>query len=147
MAALTAQRTVPGPRTFKTMDGLAAANVRIYAGAIIACVNGYWQPVTVAVGLAGKYAIAMEECDNTGGAAGARTVKVQFPEPKTLYLLRNDATAPILQAHIGGSAFALDDQTVSADSSSNARSRLGTPWAFFEQNMVTYSDRLWVDIQ
>ncbi len=145
MAALTENRVTQGPRAFKTIDGLVGADCHIFLNAVIVCVGGYWVPATEATGLEGRYALAMEEVDNTGGAAGDFPIKVEFFKEKVLWPMHIDGSAPIVQATIGGDAYLLDDQTVSASSDSDGRSVFGTPWCFFERNMVTSTTLVWVE--
>lgn len=148
MAALASNRAnVSSPQIFKTVRGRVKGSVHIYKNAVIAIVDGLWRPVTATTGLEGKYALAQEEVDNTTGGDGDAYVNVEFFEPKVMFLLKNDATAPITNGEIGGSGYALDDQTVSADDDSAARSLLGTPWMFFEANRKTVTTSVWVEVK
>jgi hypothetical protein len=97
-----------------------AANARIYAGAIVALNAGWAQPGATAVGhvAAGR---ADEQADNTGGANGARTVRVR----RGVFKYRNSATDPITAADIGRQCFIQDDETVARTNGGNTRSPAG----------------------
>src|SRR5215210_2361835 len=99
MSAVTTERYGPHPYVKKTFDGRIGANQKIYRRALIAIVGGYWVNVTATTGLEGKYAIAMETVDNTGGAAGALPIKVEFLQSKTFWLAKNDTVNPIVPAN------------------------------------------------
>jgi hypothetical protein len=97
-----------------------AANARIYAGAIVALNAGWAQPGATAVGhvAAGR---ADEQADNTGGANGARTVRVR----RGVFKYRNSVTDPITAADIGRQCFIQDDETVARTHGGNTRSPAG----------------------
>lgn len=148
MSALTANRiNMPTPNLLHTLDGLVGAAQHIYKNALIACVGGYWVNVTATTGLEGKYALCMDEVDNSLGGNGDKPIKVQFIEPKMCVLVKNDTVSPITQAQIGGDGYALDNQTVSADDNGATRSVLGTPWMFFEANRRTVTTSVWVEVK
>ena len=144
MTALAANRlNTNGVAPFPGITGLVAANVHLFQNALIACVNGYWQPATAASGL--QLAICMREVDNTSGLAGAKTVEVEFIEPKRLWLAKVDVGSPILQANIGGEGWIIDDCTVSATGAIGTHSKV-IPWQFYEANRVYATDRVWVEV-
>lgn len=144
MTALAANRlNTNGVAPFPTIFGLVAANAHIYQNALIACVGGYWEPATAAPDL--QLAIAMEEVDNTGGANGAKRIQVEFIEPKRLWLAKNDAGSPIVQAQIGGEGWVLDDQTVGATGAIGTHSKV-IPWQFYESNLQPDVTKLWVEV-
>ena len=129
MSALTAQRYTGLWLPMKTLSAKVAADVKIFKGANCGFLGGYLYPWDAVVGLAHP-CIAIPNrgtsVDNTGGADGALSCDVEFPEEKILYPFGNDVSTPIAQAHIGGIAYGLDDQTVTA--SPTGASPLGTPW-------------------
>jgi hypothetical protein len=144
MTALAANRiNTNGIAPFPHIFGLVAANVHIYQGALIACVNGYWEPATDAPDL--QLAVAMDECDNTGGSAGAKRFQVEFVKPKRLWLAKNDSGSPITQAQIGGEGWVLDDQTVGATGDASTHTRV-IPWQFYEANMQVVTTKVWVEV-
>jgi len=118
MAALTANRDTP-ERACQVFSIPAAAGVVIYAGALVALsATGYAQPAATAVGLRGL-GRAKDRVDNATGAAGAVSVTVE----RGTFRYANDGT--VTHAHIGASAYAVDDQTVAPDSGTNTRSAVG----------------------
>jgi hypothetical protein len=144
MTALAANRNnTNGVAPFPNIFGLVAANVHIYANALIACVNGYWEPATAASGL--QLAVAMEEVDNTGGAAGAKRIQIEFIKPKRLWLAVNNSGSPITQAQIGGEGWVIDDQTVSATGAIGTHSKV-IPWQFYEANLTPSTTKVWVEV-
>jgi hypothetical protein len=85
-----------------------AANVKIYKGAIVVMNAGYAAPGTTAIGLliVGR---SEETVDNTGGAAGALTVRVRSG---TFGWNSGAAGDAITEANIGAVAYIIDDNTV-----------------------------------
>jgi len=108
MAALTQDRQTPAKFIQRYKSIPVAANARIFRGAIVA-VNaaGFAVPAADAVGLiiAGAGGRAEDFVDNTGGANGAKSVRVSVGVFKY-------ATTTLTQAEVGDTAVALDDQTV-----------------------------------
>jgi len=144
VTALAANRlNMPGVKPTPNVLGLVAAAVHIYKGALIACVNGYWEPADVAPDL--ELAIAMQEVDNTLGGAGDKTIQVEFVKTKRLVLLKNDSGAPITQAQIGGDGWIIDDQTVSATGAIGTHTRV-VPWEFYEANRQYSTTQVWVEV-
>ena len=58
--------------------------------------------------------------DNSTGAAGAVNVTVE----RGVFCFANNGS--VTRAHIGGSAYAVDDQTVAPDDGTSTRSAVGT---------------------
>lgn len=144
MTALAANRlNTNGVAPFPNIFGLVAANAHIFHNALIACVNGYWQPATAAPGL--QLAIAMEEADNTGGLDGAKRIQIEFITPKRLWLAMNNTGTPIAQAQIGGEGWIVDDQTVSATGAIGTHSKV-IPWQFYEANLQPSTSKVWVEV-
>lgn len=93
-------------------DPVAAA-VRVFSGSMVALnATGFALPaVTTATRVRG---VALAEADNTGGAAGAVSVDIE----RGAFLLANDTTNAVTRAHIGGSVYVVDDNTVSSSATS-----------------------------
>jgi hypothetical protein len=107
MAALTADFDAP------YVDGKirsipVAAGVKIYAGALVVMNAGYAAPGTTATGLI-ALGRAEHQVDNTGGAAGALSVKVRRGPVAWNSGAGGDA---ITEANIGANAYIIDDNTV-----------------------------------
>lgn len=105
MAALTKDRATPY-RDGIEIDFPVAANIKIYAGSLV-CVNttGYAVPAADTAGL--KFAgVALEQADNTGGANGAKTVRLRRSG-----VFEFDA-ASITQAMVGTAMYIVDDHTM-----------------------------------
>ncbi len=120
--ALTKNNNTP-ERDGKTIALGVAANVKIYAGALVALTAaGLATPGAVATTLKGV-GRAKDLADNTGGAAGAIKVEVE----KGVFRFNNSAAGDaITAADIGGSAYIVDDETVAKTSGTNTRSIAGT---------------------
>ena len=91
-----------------------AANVHIYQRAILFGATGGVAPATAA---AGKYCvgIAGEEVDNTGGAAGDKSVNVLAG--RTFRLPSVAGANAVTADDIGANCYANDDESVTMDSS------------------------------
>lgn len=118
MTALTKDRNTPR-REGDEYNHPVAANAVIYAGALVvldAARNA--APGSTATGLvaAGR---AEEAVDNTGGAAGDKTVQVRTG----VFRFANDGS--ISRANIGGTAYIVDDQTLAATDGTGTRSAAG----------------------
>jgi len=104
MAALSKDRATPYREGIEVAFPVAAA-VKIYAGSLVcANANGFAAPAADTSGyrLAG---VALEQVDNTGGADGAKSVRVRRHG-----IFEFDA-ASITQAMVGDPMFAVDDHT------------------------------------
>ena len=105
MAALTKDRATPY-RDGIEIDFPVAANIKIYAGSLV-CANttGYAVPAADTAGL--KFGgVALEQADNTGGANGAKTVRLRRSG-----VFEFDA-ASITQAMVGTAMYIVDDHTM-----------------------------------
>ena len=105
MAALTKDRATPY-RDGIEIDFPVAANIKIYFGSLV-CANttGYAVPAADTAGL--KFAgVALEQADNTGGANGAKTVRLRRSG-----VFEFDA-ASITQAMVGTAMYIVDDHTM-----------------------------------
>ncbi len=114
------------PRDTLLRDGVTftapvAANVKIYAGALVALnASGDATPGAVATTL--KSGGRCEEtADNTGGAAGAITVTFR----KGVLLYKNAAADPITRADINANCYIVDDESVGRTSGGSTRSIAG----------------------
>lgn len=105
MAALTKDRATPY-REGVELEFPVAANTKVYAGSLVcANTNGYAVPAADSPGL--KFlGVALEQVDNTGGANGAKTLRL-----RRTGVFEFDA-ASITQAMVGSDMYAVDDHTV-----------------------------------
>lgn len=106
-------------RVTKTREGRfttqkVAANTKIYGGSIVVLEGGYAKPGRTATGLIAM-GRATETVDNTGGAAGAKTITIERSAGMVEYLYANDTGTAVAQADVGGDCYILDDQTVTGD--------------------------------
>lgn len=121
MAALTADRNTP-TRTAELIELPAAADKKFFAGALAALdANGRATPGAVATTLKGLGRVEAF-ADNTGGAAGAITVKIR----RGTFRWGNSASGDaITAADIGADCYIVDDQTVAKTSGGDTRSVAG----------------------
>jgi hypothetical protein len=118
MAGLTKDRATPY-RDGIEIDYPVAANTKIFAGSLV-CTNsgGYLVPAADAIGL--KFAgVAIEQMDNTGGANGAKKVRV-----RRTGVFEFDALS-ISQSMLGSSMYVMDDHTFDDSSGPTNDIRLG----------------------
>ena len=105
MAALTKDRATPY-RDGVEIEFPVAANIKIYAGSLVcANINGYAVPAADTIGLR-FLGVALEQADNTGGANGAKTVRLRRSGA-----FEFDA-ASITQAMVGTAMYIVDDHTI-----------------------------------
>jgi predicted RecA/RadA family phage recombinase len=133
MAALTKDRATPY-RDGIEIDFPVASNTKIYSGSLV-CANttGYAVPAADTAGL--KFVgVALEQADNTGGANGAKTVRL-----RRTGVFEFDA-ASITQAMVGTAMYIVDDHTMDDASGPTNDIRIGV--------LVKYvADTIgWVDI-
>lgn len=125
MAALT------GPTPITEKQGAQAplqyisipvkANTVIYAGALVVVDAGYAAPARTATGLlaAGRAAATV---DNTGGSAGAKSIRVD----RGAFAADNSASGDLIaQADLLKTVYFVDDHTVAKTDNSGARSAAG----------------------
>ena len=131
MAALTADRNTPY-RDGSLVNLKVAAGAKIFAGSMVSLDGGYAKAMVKEADK--KFAGRAEEfVDNTGGAAGAKTVLVRRG---VAFKWANAAGAnKIAQAQVGAKAYATDDQTVTK--TSNAATEVG-------EILEVDSDGVWV---
>jgi hypothetical protein len=105
MAALTKDRATPY-RDGIEIEFPVAANSKIYAGSLV-CANtsGYAVPAADTAGLR-FLGVALEQTDNTGGANGAKSVRLRRSGA-----FEFDA-ASITQAMVGTAMYVVDDHTI-----------------------------------
>jgi hypothetical protein len=140
-----------GRKTVRVIDAKLAADAVIYKGALCGFKAGYlveWVAGDTAIE---HPCIAIPELalvvDNTGGAAGDLSCPVDFQIEKVLYRFANDGGSAVAQAHIGGDAWGLDDQTVSSSTNGGTRSRVGTPWIVQATNARGYPVGVYVELE
>ncbi len=92
-----------------------AAGAKVFKGALVAVASatGLAQAAADAAGLVFA-GVAYETCDNTGGAAAAKLLRVQKTGDYTY------AKAGAVLADIGKAAFVADDNTVSTTATTNS---------------------------
>ena len=129
MVALTADFDSPQVEgKFRSVP--VAAGAKIYAGALVVMEAGVAAPGSVAVGLV-SLGRAQFQADNTGGAAGAVSVKVQ----RGVFAWNSGSGADaITAANIGAPAYIIDDNTVGLTNGGGTRSLAGT---IFDIDSVT----------
>lgn len=122
MVALTAPRNTPAAIT-KDRSVPLAANGKIWQGSIVQIsATGFAVPATataahVAIGR------AEETVDNTGGANGAKRIKVR----RGTFRFANSAAGDAIAAtEIGKPCYVVDDQTVAKTNNGGARPIAGT---------------------
>lgn len=130
MTAISTQRMTGLGLPKRTLTAAVAADEVIRKGALCGFKDGYLYAWGSVEGLAHPCIAILStlqtEVDNTGGSDGDVTADIDFLVEKILYPFANDTGTPIAQAHIGGTAYGLDDQTVTADG--EGKSAVGTPW-------------------
>lgn len=98
-----------------------AASTTIHQGGLVALnSSGYAVPGSVSATLkaAGR---AEESVDNSGGGAGARSVKIK----RGVFLFKNAAADPLTFADTLADCFIVDDETVAKTHATNTRSKAG----------------------
>lgn len=117
MSALTQSRAAK-PRTVKYDLRGVAANAKGYKNGFAMMITGganagYFEPAnTTDTGIVvAKFA---EDFDNTGGANGALSANIEFPDERQLEGFDNDTVNPVTNAMCEQLCYALDDHTVSA---------------------------------
>ncbi len=97
------------------------ANTKVWAGGIAVIDAGYAAPAREATGLL-CYGRFEADVDNTGGAAGAKTVEIL----SGCFKYANSAAGDLIaQADVGKLCYLVDDQTVAKTDNSAARSVAG----------------------
>ncbi|KTE24455.1 MULTISPECIES: hypothetical protein [unclassified Sphingopyxis] len=109
-------------RDGKTYNRAVAANVKIWQGAFVALsATGYATPGAVATTLKAD-GIALSTVDNTGGAAGDKTVEVE----KGVFQFKNSTAGDAIAiADIGNDCYIVDDETVAKTNGGATRSIAG----------------------
>lgn len=125
MAALTAATPITTRRGEEVLSLYfelpVKANTVIYNGALVVVDAGYIAPARTAIGLkaCGR---AEQTVDNTGGAAGAKTVRVA----RGAFAANNSAAGDaIAQADLYSTVYFVDDNTVAKTDGTGTRSAAG----------------------
>lgn len=105
-----------------TFNRKVAANVKIYQGALVALTAaGYLTPGAAATTLIAD-GVALDTVDNTGGAAGDKSVEVK----KGVFQFKNSAAGDAITiAELGDDCYIVDDQTVAKTDGTGTRSKAG----------------------
>jgi len=121
MAALTKERSTPARDGAIIELGVTAAKKCIQGGLAVLDASGYLKPAVTATGLVplGRF---METVDNTAGADGAVTARV---EPGIFRWANSAGADEIAIAEIGDACYIVDDQTVAKTDGGGARSKAG----------------------
>ncbi|GAB2182669.1 hypothetical protein DLREEDagrD3_28920 [Denitratisoma sp. agr-D3] len=119
--ALTQDRNTPH-KDGELIDVPVAANAVIHAGAQVAAnATGYAAPGSVSTTLT-YLGCAEEAVDNTGGADGAKSVRIRRGKA---FKFKNHGADPVTQASLGKVCYIVDDETVAASNGTNTRSASG----------------------
>ena len=119
MAALAADRNTARREGRSYLDPVAAG-VKLYAGAIaVLDASGNAKPAVTATGLVARGRVE-SQVDNTAGAAGALSVRIE----SGVFGYKTDGS--IDRTHIGKTVYLVDDQTVAATDGTATRSAAGT---------------------
>lgn len=119
--ALAADRNTP------MKDGMlisvpVVASTKIYAGSLVAAsAAGHATPGAVATTLT-ALGRAEEFCDNSAGAAAAKSVLIRR---RAAFKFKNHAADLVVQADLGKSCYIVDDETVAKTNGTNTRSIAG----------------------
>lgn len=118
---LTGSRNTPH-KDAELLPFPVAANAKIYGGAmVVADATGFAAPGSTSLTV--KYiGRAEDNVDNTGGAAGAKTV---FVRRKKVFKWANAVGDPVTQADVGNQVYIVDDFTVAKTNGTNTRSVAG----------------------
>ena len=104
------------PRVLYKLPLLADAVIKQGEIVLRTTASGFVRQGAVVTGCVG-IGIAMADVDNTGGAAGAKTVDVE----QGVYLLDNIAGGnAVTNVNVGGSVYAADQNTVTAQSANRS---------------------------
>ena len=125
MPVLTADRATPN-RVARELSLPVAASARIFAGAMVAVIasgGGAGNATRATTGTTQRgVGVAIEEADNSGGAAGAIRVKVR----RGCWQFANSAAADLVTtADIGTDCFIVDDSQVARTNGTGTRSVAG----------------------
>lgn len=118
MAALAADRNTFRREGRSYLDPVAAG-VKLYAGAIaVLDASGNAKPAVTATGLVARGRVE-SQVDNTAGAAGALSVRIE----SGVFGYKTDGS--IDRTHIGKTVYLVDDQTLAATDGTGTRSAAG----------------------
>ena len=96
-----------------------AASVKLFQGAAVMVIRsgtgkGYYAPADDAK-IGRVVGWALETVDNSAGSAGAKSCLIRWLRARTLHPFVNDSGTPFTKADREGVAYALDDQTATAE--------------------------------
>jgi hypothetical protein len=146
----TAQAGTPSPATHKTRWLDVKAATALFQGSMVmedysigfaskptSTLCGHQRIVGVCMGGASKGSTAVEtdDADNTTGAAADKRVYVE----QGIFAMINDTTTACAASHVGRPVYAVDDQTVSPDSSQSNRAIAGILVGFSQQGLPLVS--------
>lgn len=122
MVALSAPRNTP-----RSTGGVRSipltANAKVFAGGMVAIAASTFGVAAAATAANVTVGRAEETVDNTGGANGAKSVKVR----RGIFRYANSAAGDLVtRATIGKPVYVVDDQTVAATDNTGARPKAGT---------------------
>lgn len=156
MTALARARIGSLWKIFRTLNAKLAAGAVVYKGAACGFKGGYLVPwadndpeithpcLAIPDIDSNDLATSTQVVDNSDGIDGALSCPVDFGRELCCYLFANDNDAPITQGQIGGDAWGLDDQTVTA--APGTRSRIGTPWVIQGANQMGFRTGVYVEL-
>ena len=116
---LTRERNTPARSSAELPYPMAAAT-KVYAGALVVLAAGFARGGTAATNLV-AVGRAEETVDNSGGAAGDKTIRVR----RGVFLFANSTGDAIAQAEVGQTCFVEDDETVAASDGTGTLSPAG----------------------
>ncbi len=119
MTALSAARTL-AERSGVTSTVPVAAATLLWQGGIVVMEGGVAKPGKTAVGLV-VLGVTEETVDNSGGAAGAKSVTAR----RGCWRMVNLAADPVTAADVGQDVWLVDDQTIARTSGGATRSVAG----------------------
>ncbi len=122
MVALTAPRNTPA-RLGDVREFPLPANGKVFGGAIVALTAAGYAAGATATAANVTVGRADETADNTGGANGAKRVKVR----RGVFRFANSAAGDLIAASdVGKPCYVVDDQTVAKTDNAGARPVAGT---------------------
>lgn len=125
MTALSAARNTKKYNTDVAPELISvpvAASTRIYQGALVGVDANGRAVAGTSVAASRIIGQAIEESNNSSGAAGDKVVRVRMG---VFYFANSSSTDALAASHVGMPCYAVDDQTVALTSGSGARLRAG----------------------
>jgi hypothetical protein len=141
--------TILGHERFSQITVYADANTAVKKGDHVASFssgNGFAKTATATVDLVfiGR---ARSACDNTGGAAGAKSFDVDMGREVFAWKFKNDEVAPFKEfpeagPNVFGKAYLSAANTVSPDDDGGARPLVGRAWFIDKKTGLVIVERL-----